>query len=104
MPAIIITILWALGPIFTSFFKWVQNYSKIIFDFLLFALPQILKWGFVICLIFFSSSLLIFTVYHVVYGSAYWLSWIATTQTINIMIYSTYWFLIYSIYFFLYKN
>lgn len=104
MRGVIIAILWALGPIITWAMRWVQHYGKIIFDFLIFALPQILKWGFVICLIFFSSSLLVFTVYHIVYGSAYWLSQIATTQTINIMIYSTYWFLIYSIYFFLYKN
>lgn len=104
MPAIIVAILWALGPIFSSLFKWAQNYWKIAFDFLLYVLPKILKWWFILSLIFFSSSLLIFTLYHVVYGSAYWLSQIATTQTINIMIYSTYWFLIYSIYFFLYKN
>lgn len=104
MPVIISAIVWALWPFFTSIWKGAQNYWRIAFDFILFVLPKILKWGFIISLIFFSSSLLLFTVYHVVYGSAYWLSWVVTTQTINIMIYSTYWFFIYSLYFFLYKN
>lgn len=97
-------ILSALWPFLTSFFKWAQNYWKIAFDFLIFSLPKIIKWGFIISLIFFSSSLLLFTVYHVVYWSVIWLSWIVTTDTINIMIYSTYWFFIYLIYFFLYKR
>lgn len=99
---IVKAILLFLPVILILYFWW--NGIKLVYNFIKDYFPLIIKWAFFALLLSFSASLFVFVLYHVIYWSAIWLSYIVNYKTINIMIYSTIWVLIYMVWVFLFKQ
>ena len=104
MPAFLAVLASFLWPLFWKFFGVAKDILKICIDFLIKHAPIIFKWGFYWLIINLTITTISFWLYHFYYGSAFALSHIVTTTTLNIIHITLMWSLFYLLYKFLYKD
>jgi hypothetical protein len=104
MPQILIVVWSFLLSGISKILSPIRNAIGYIVDFLFLYWPTIVKWWVFVSFISLTSNILLFWLYHFYYWSAYFLSHIVNTYTLNIIHYAFTWYLVFLIYIFLNRD